>query len=187
MATKKLITQTRKRRVSNNTGVSAAHPVSQPPTPQEIKEAHLYDDIKNILVDLNSRMEDSNEVYELLDQLDKVKQNAKVKQYELEMLETLAWTSSETAVVEARKSLFTATKLSHFQFIAEAVEAWKEDNFMFDDDYGDACGTVDECEEDYVTRHDWINGFSNFIHTLRNRGYRKKNTRDQIKQYIQGM
>jgi len=185
---------TRKRSISTGT----ARPRSQQPMLQvngsnsdltaeelrfERKEQHLYDEIKNVLIDLNSRMEDDPEVYELLDQLDEIKQNAKVKQFELELLETLAWMSNETPVVEARKNLFTATKLSHYQFVAEAVDSWKEDNFMFDDDYGSDC--PEEATEDFVSRHDWIQNFSNFIQAMRNRGYRKKNTREQIKQYIQ--
>lgn len=188
---------TRKRLISTR-ATSTSRPRSQNPTPQvrgsnpdltpeeqrfERKEQHLYDDIKGILVDLNSRMEDDPDVYELIDQLDEIKENAKVKQFELELLETLAWMSNETAVVDARKNLFTATKLSHYQFIAEAIDSWKEDNFMFEDGYGDDCAA--EPEEDFVSRHNWIQNFSNFIQAMRNRGYRKKNTREQIKQYIQ--
>lgn len=158
-----------------------AIPSNSVETKADRRNNHLYDEIKDLLTDLNSRMEDDSSVYELIEQLDEIKQNAKVKQFELELLETLAWTSSETAVVDARKNLFTATKLCHFQFIAEAVEAWQEDNFLLDN-YEDA--TSDQ-PEDYVSRHDWVRGFSNFIHTMRNRIFRKKSTREQIKQYIQ--
>lgn len=154
-------------------------------TKADKRNNHLYDEIKELLTDLNSRMEDDSSVYELIEQLDEIKQNAKVKQFELELLETLAWTSNETIVVEARKNLFTATKLSHFQFIAEAVDAWQEDNFLLDN-YEDATCSPDQ-PEDYITRHDWVRGFTNFIHTMRNRIFRKRSTREQIKQYIQNL
>ena len=177
------------RRTRNASGIGRPAPQVKGSNPNqtaeearlERRDGHLYDEIKDILVDINSRMEDDSDVYELLDQLDEIKQNAKVKQFELELLETLAWTSNETAVVEARKNLFTATKLSHYQFIAEAVDSWQEDNFMFEDSYD----CEEATEDDYVTRHNWIQNFSNFIHTMRNRAFRKKKTRDQIKQYIQ--
>lgn len=119
---------------------------------------------------------DGDKIYDLLDELDSARSKALYKRIELDVLESLAWLSDDPAIVEARKNLYSITKLTHQDKITEiAQEIFHRENDYDDEDYEDYEEMVkDHNSTDSSLLKNWRNDIYEIVNKVRRRVWKKK-------------
>ena len=136
---------------------------------EEIRTRSI-DELQRELVEKAQKAGFTPEIKDMIDSIDEARKVLTKKNFELNILETLAMESTDENVSELREQLFTTVRLVHQDLVNEIMIHEYRDDAL-------------EPTSVYIDKSDIYSNRDNLIQKVRTWFYKRKEMREQLKQY----
>ena len=128
------------------------------------------DELQRELIEKAQKAGFTPEIKDMIDSIDEARKVLTKKNFELNILETLAMESTDENVSELREQLFTTVRLVHQDLVNEIMIHEYRDDAL-------------EPTSVYIDKSDIYSNRDNLIQKVRTWFYKRKEMREQLKQY----